>query len=416
MVDVLIILLIIILNGYFSLAELALVSVTTEELTEGNLAQNTNAIRTLKLIKNPEEFLSAVQVGTTLLGLIEGIYGGSVVAAGLEHWLSGWGVPLYFAHTGSLILGIGSITYLTIVFGELVPKSIALQFPLKVSLIIAPSLVIFSKIAYPFIKLLTYSTHKILELLAIKTPEHKKISENDLKKMLGTAYNQGLLEKKQFWMHENVIAFKNRTAFSIMKPARITLTLSSAWSTAQVKSLISKKPYAYFPVISEDPHTVTGILKTKTFLLSNDDDWHDSIMDSYEIDSSLPVRDIFTHFKEMNKDFSIVVDAHQKFIGILTMQDIMEAIFGDLPELEDYGKYVKQRSEKVWVAEEFIHLQRLRTTLSLDWIRPYEAIYLSVGELLRGEMKSSPILEINGVKFQWSTEPAHESQVVITLP
>lgn len=419
MEDVLIIILIILLNAYFSLAELALVSVTKEDLSQGNLAQNNSAIGALRLIKSPEQFLSAVQVGTTLLGLIEGIYGGSVVAKALEIWLNTLGVSSTVSHIGALIIGIGSITYLTIVFGELVPKSIALQYPLKVSLAIAPSLLIFSKLAYPFIKILTFSTHKILALFPNKTLVHKEISENDLKKLLGAAFQQGLLEKQQFLMHENVIAFKNRKAESVMKPARITLTIQSEWQSEEVINFIKLKPYSYFPVVQGTDRKVIGLLKTKDFLLSDEKDWQKLIVDTCRIDAKLLVKEVFVKFRDMKKDFGIVSDKAGNFIGIITMQDIMEAVFGDLPELEDYGKYLNQQSDKIWIAEDFIHLQRVRRTLSLNWLRKYEGMYLSIGELLHGEsakMDNQGGLVLNEVTFKWINRPGGAAQIQIKLP
>src|ERR1700760_4644161 len=115
-----IILVLILLNGYFSLAEVALITVSNAALTGEQSRNNRKAFEVLQLIKDPEEFLSAVQVGTTLVGLLEGIYGGGLVASQLEHWFAGWGFSPLVSHVSALVLGIGVITYFTIVLGELV--------------------------------------------------------------------------------------------------------------------------------------------------------------------------------------------------------------------------------------------------------------------------------------------------------
>ena len=205
---ILIIFLLIALNGYFSLAEIALVSVKKSRLTDEVNKGNKSAQKVLDLIEDPEEFLSAVQVGITLLGILEGIYGGSLVAELIEALIARHSkLSSSVIHIFSLVSGISLITYLTIVFGELLPKSIALQVPLKASIAVASSLIIFSRIAFPFVKILTISTRFLLNILSIHTMENEKITESDLKKMLSTAYKQGVLDKDEFLLHENIFAF-----------------------------------------------------------------------------------------------------------------------------------------------------------------------------------------------------------------
>src|SRR4051812_46493851 len=168
---ILTILLLIVLDAYFSLAEISLISVNKIDLTDEQSRNNIKAAQVLQLIKSPEEFLSAIQVGSTLLGLLEGIYGGAKVAEQLDHWFLTLGMSNLTAHTAAIVLGIGAITYITIVFGELVPQSIGLHMPLRVSLAIAPSLLLFSKVLYPFIKLLTMSTRFIISMVSLKTAD-----------------------------------------------------------------------------------------------------------------------------------------------------------------------------------------------------------------------------------------------------
>jgi putative hemolysin len=400
---IIVIILLIILNAYFSLAEIALVSVTDSQLSDETFKNNPKAVQVLKLIKNPDEFLSAVQVGITLLGLVEGIYGGDIVARELEVWLVSIGVSTLIAHISSLIVGIGLITYLTIVFGELLPKSIALQIPVRISLAIAPSLSVFSKIIYPFIRLLTVTSRYFLSLFHIESTDNKKYSEKDLRRILSTAYKQGILEKQQLWLHQNVITFKNLTAKRIMKPARIVAAVPFESSREQVKELIEEKPYSYFPVYEGDKNNISGIVSTKTFLLHDDQEWHKTMLDACAIPAEMAARDIFSIFKEKRVDFGIVRGGQNEYLGILAMQDIMEGVFGDMPELEEYSAYFYAQSPRIWVAEGFIHLQRIRNTLSLPWLRDYEGKYLILSELITGEtvnLKEGEPLVLNGVGFQ----------------
>ena len=415
-----IIILLIILEGYFSLAEMSLISVKNAELTDEQSGNNPRAFQVLQLIKVPEEFLSAIQVGTTLLGLLEGIFGGGMVAGQLNQWFLLLGMSGFVAHAAGIIIGVGAVTYLTLVFGELVPQSIAIQMPLRVSMAIAPSLVVFSKILYPFIKLLTGSTRFILSVLSIKKADHKKISEKDLKSMLGAAYKQGLLGQQQLRMHENLFAFDGLKASNIMKPARIIICLSHDWSREQVLETVRKRPYSCFPVYQDDPGNITGVLHVKQFFLNETATWQESIIRNCTIPQNAAVRDVFNIFKEKKADFGIVTGAGSKFLGVIAMQDIMEGVFGDIPELEDYSKYFYRKSEGVWIAENFIHLERIRDTLKLNWLRAYEAKYLSLSDLFAGETavitKKGEII-LNGVTFKIiSGSIDHPRTMQINLP
>jgi len=415
-----IIVLLITLNGYFSLAEMALVSVNKTELTDEQDSHNHKAVQVLKLIRDPEEFLSAIEVGSTLLGLLEGIYGGGALAVKLDKWFLTLGMSSLVAHGLAVIIGIGAITYLTIVFGELVPMAIAIRMPLRASLAIAPSLAVFYKITYPFVKLLTVSTRFILSALSIKTAGNKKLSEKDLKGMLGTAYKQGLLDKQQLSMHENLFVFEELKAKNIMKPARIIICVSNDWTRPQVMETISKRPYSHFPVYQDDQQHIIGVLQVKHFFLNDKKDWHDSVNYNCSVPENAAVRDVFNIFKEKNVEFGIVTGSAKQFKGIIAMQDIMEGVFGDMPELEDYTAYFYKKSENLWIAENFIHLQRIRTALDLPWLRQYEAKYLSLSDLFAGEkalLTPDGTITLNGVVFKIIAGTKDNPQTVqINLP
>jgi len=416
----LIIVLLIAMNGYFSLAEMALVSVNHADLAEEERRHNRRARQVLQLIKDPDEFLSAIEVGSTLLGLLEGIYGGGMVAGQLNQWFLTLGMSVTVAHIAALIIGIGAITYLSLVFGVLVPMSIAIQIPLKISMAVAPSLTVFHKVLYPFIKVLTKSTRFILSALSIKKADNKKISEKDLKGMLGTAYKQGLLGKQQLAMHENLFAFNDLKAKNIMKPARIIICLSNELTREQVIKKIKERPYSNFPVYHGDSSNIIGVLHVKAFFLNETTDWQKSINYNCSVKPDAAVRDVFNAFNEKKVEFGIVLDDEKKFLGVIAMQDIMEGVFGDIPELEDYTAYFYQKSETVWIAENFIHLQRIRNTLNLNWLRHYEAKYLSLADLFKGEaalLTTDGTITLEGVLFKIITGSHDNPQTIqINLP
>jgi len=388
--SIVILLLLILLNAYFSLAEIGLVAVTQGQLTTEMNRGNLRAAKALQLIRNPEEFLSVVQVGITLLGILEGIYGGKMVGEMLSPVLQKIpGVTAAAAEAGGMLIGIGAITYLTIVVGELLPKSVALQIPLKVAVWVAPTLLFFAKLAFPFVKLLTYSTRFLLEKLKIQKPEQAKITESDIKKMLSVAFHQGLLNKEELFIHQNVFFFDQMTASRIMKPASITRTLSTAYILSQVIEYIKMRPYSNFPVYN-DQNAIVGVINTKELLLNADKDWHLLIRPASLLSPSMKAGDIFLKFRVSEHDFGVVLNDEKTFLGIVTMQDIMEGVFGDLPERDNYEKYFYKQSDGSWIAYGFVHLQRIRRVLSLEWMREYESGLMTVSELLVSELHHEP--------------------------
>lgn len=195
MIFVLLLVVLILINGYFSAAEIAMVSVKRFRIQQEADKGNKHALEVLSLLQNPEEYLSAIQVGITLVGIIEGLYGGEILQQYLEPKLSGLGLSSLFSHVLSIVLGVGFITYITIILGELLPKSIALQLPQRIALRIAPSFRLFTLIAYPFVTFLTKSTHLLLKVFRIKGSENQKLTDADLKSFLSLAYRQGTIEK-----------------------------------------------------------------------------------------------------------------------------------------------------------------------------------------------------------------------------
>jgi len=382
---ILVILILILLNAYFSLAEIALIAVKEHELQKEIDSGNIAAQKVNVLIKDPESFLSVVQVGITLLGIIEGIYGGKFVAEMIDPFVSRHlNLSPTMLRVITTCFGIGLITYLTIIIGELLPKSIALQNPLKISLWVAPSLVLFSNIAFPFVKLLTLNTRFLLNLLNIHKGENQKITESDLKNMLSTAYRQGILEEEELVLHQNIFTYDELIAERIMKPAIIVEVLSYHATRAEVTDIIKRKPYSHFPVLDEKAGKIIGVLAIKDFFLEINIPWQNLIRPPFIIIPGTLVKDIFLVFKEKNHDFGLVMKKQTGFLGIITMQDVMEGIFGDMPEREDYHKYFYKLNDNTWIANSFIHLQRIRRELSVEWMKEYEMKYITIAELFSG--------------------------------
>ena len=326
-----ILLLLILINAYFSAVEIALVSVKKFRIQEEADKGNKRALQIFNLLKNPDEYLSSIQVGITLVGIIEGLYGGEALEAYLEPKLVSWGMSLWSAHTLSIVLGIGFITYITVVIGELLPKSIALQSPQKIALAIGPSFSLFSLLAYPFVKLLTGSTHLLIRLFGVRGSENQKLTDADLKSLLSLAYRQGTIEKDEWLLHENIFNFYERTIEKIMTPLEKVITIEDTMTLENIEKVLRRSPHHFFPVV-QHKNKIVGYLSARDFFVERGGKTLKEITyASCTVTLNQNAPELLQKFKYYKHNFGIVVNESGGLAGVVTMHDVAEILIGKIP-------------------------------------------------------------------------------------
>ncbi len=320
----------ILINAYFSAAEIALVSVKKFRIQEEADKGNKGAWQVLNLLKNPDEYLSSIQVGITLVGIIEGLYGGEALEAYLEPRLVSWGMSSWFAHILSMVTGIGFITYITVVIGELLPKSIALQSPQKIALRIGPSFSLFTWLAYPFVKLLTGSTHLIIRMFGVRGSENQKLTDADLKSLLSLAYRQGTIEKDEWALHENIFNFYERTIEKIMTPVEKVVTIDEDMPLETVDEILRNNAYHFFPVIQQKDKIV-GYLSARDFFIERGKALKEMTYSSCTVTVSQNAPELLQKFKYYKHNFGIVVNESGSLAGVVTMHDVAKILIGKIP-------------------------------------------------------------------------------------
>jgi putative hemolysin len=193
MIEIVVLIFLILINGFFALSEIALVSSKKTRLEQQMLKGSKGALTALKLLDNSESFLSAIQVGITLIGIVTGVYGGMNIAHDITPFFEKIEPIKEFAGEIALTITVIIITYLSIVIGELVPKTIALSNPDKIAIRVAPTIYYFSKVFYPFVRLLSFSTNFVNKILGVKKP-NDQITESELRQMIKTASIEGVIE------------------------------------------------------------------------------------------------------------------------------------------------------------------------------------------------------------------------------
>jgi putative hemolysin len=315
------------LYAYFSAVEFALVSVRPFRIQQAAEEGNASAKRLLTVLSDPEEFLSAVQVGMTLVAIVEGIYGGEALQKYLEPRLLQLGLANWLANGLSLIFGIGTITYFTILFGELFPKTLALRNPQKLALKLIPSFVIFIRLFYPFVKLLTWGTHILLRLFPSKSSESKKLTGGDLVSLLSLAYRQGTIEEHELKLHQNIFTFYDQRVNQIMTPSNEAVVINESMTQQEAGAVIKESNHNFFPVINSK-NQVMGFLSAKEFL-SLDSTLADLTRPACTFKADDGTAAVLKNFQKSSVNFGIVTNDIDELIGIITIHDIGETLIGE---------------------------------------------------------------------------------------
>jgi putative hemolysin len=351
--DVLIITLLILLNGFFALSEIALVSSKRSRLEQLRNEGRKGSSSALKLLDNSEGFLSAIQVGITLIGIVNGVYGGVNIADDLTPFFQKYALLAGYAEEIALTVTVLTITYFSIVIGELVPKTIALTNPERIAVRIAAPIAWFSMIFFPVVKFLSFSTSLINRLLGIrKHPD--SMTEAELRQMLRSASRDGVIEKNQDLMHQKVFYFADKRARHIMTHRLEIEWIDISQPTNVVRQNILKSKHSRLVCSRGTLDSFQGILNVRDFFAA------DVVSKEYSITGLLiqPVivpetadaYKVLDLFKQKQIYFCVVVNEYGGIEGIITLHDILENLIGDIPEEgESFEPDVFLRDDKSWL-------------------------------------------------------------------
>lgn len=333
--ELLIILLLILINGFFSLSEIAVISSKETRLNQARLTGSKGAVTALKLRDDSENFLSSVQVGITLVGLITGAYSGISLAGYITPFFDKIDTLRPYSHGISISLIMFLTTYVTIVIGELVPKTIALNNPEKVAVKVAPLINIFSKIFFPFVKLLAVSTTFITNLLGIKKTADS-MTETELRQMIKTASLDGVIEKDQTNIHEKVFNFSDKRAIHLMTHRIEVEWIDLEETEEEIRKDIEGYQHNKIICCNGSLDNLVGVLLVKDYykaLISGNDFLIKSlVVQPVVIHENTSAPKVLEQMKNHRTHICVVVDEYGDFEGIITFHDIMENLVGLLPD------------------------------------------------------------------------------------
>ncbi len=340
----------ILLNGFFALSEIALVSSKTARLEQARLEGSKGAKTALHLLKNSENFLSAIQVGITLISIVTGVYGGINIADSVSPFFEKFAITQPYAHEIALTLTILLITYISIVVGELVPKTIALSDPDNIAIRVAPIIYHFSRAFYPFVKLLSISTNFIKNLLGIKK-QNEHLTESELRQMIKIASAEGVIEKGQNIIHERIFYFSDKKAKHVMTHRTEVEWINIEKPENEIKQALLEVQHSKIVCCKGKLDNFQGVIYLKDFYKSlaadNKFKLSNLLVQPIIVPENTDAKKVLSLFRQKKIHICFVVDEYGEFEGIITLHDIIENIVGQIPdEGEAYEPDVFVRDDK----------------------------------------------------------------------
>jgi putative hemolysin len=365
----------IILNGFFSCAEIAVLQVGDTKLKKLAEDGNTDAKKLLKLTEDPARFLSTIQVAITLAGFLSSAFAADSFAGPATRLLIKMGVPISESVLSPIVIVVITLilSYVSIVFGELVPKRLAQAYTEKIALSLAPVLQFASVLFRPFVWLLTVSTNTVMKLMGINPEDiEDKVSEEDIIMMLDEGTENGTIEHQENEMIQNVFEFNDLTVEDVCTHRTDVAMLYYEDSDEVWRKTIYNNRFANYPICGEDDDDVIGILDTKDYFRLEDQS-RDSIMKNavdkpFFVSQNMKVSDLFQTMKRERKYYAVVIDEYGGMTGIVSMHDLIEALVGDLQEEDDLPEPepIEAIGENEWIILGIADLEDVNEALKID--------------------------------------------------
>lgn len=367
--DILIIVFLTLLNGAFAMSELALASSKKARLAAMAESGDKGAQTALKLLEDPTQFLSSVQVGITSIGMLNGIVGEAAFSAGLAAWLQGLGLTEATAGITATAVVVVVITFITIVFGELVPKRIGQLYPETVSRWVSRPMAWVARIARPFVLLLSVTTQGTLKLLRIDTNAVQHVTEEEINASLVEGVDAGIIEEHEHQMVRNVFLLDDRQLTSIMVPHSEIQWLSAQDTIDEAVQKAWITGHSWYPVCRGGLEDVVGVIHLPRMLALQADGHNEVLMRHVQpavfVPETLSGMELLEQFRERSTRMVFVVDEYGVVQGLLTPLDMLEAITGELSPHEAVDAWATQREDGAWLVDGAMPVAELKARLDI---------------------------------------------------
>lgn len=403
--DILIIILLIFANGFFSMAEFALVSAKPSRLQKRAEDGDAGAAAALELANDPTQFLSTIQVGITLVGIVNGAYGGATLSGPLAEVLAG--VPLFAPYSSLLagVLVVAAITYLTLVIGELVPKRVAMNNAERIARLVSRPIRLLSIAAAPLIRVLSISTEGVLMALGMRQPSGPEVTEEDVRILIGQATRAGVFQEAEQDMVESVFRLGDRRVSMLMTPRPDIVAVDVEAPPEENWRKMVESGHIYFPVYREHLDNLLGIVSVRNLwartISGESPDIAKAIEPALFVPESVLALTVLERFKTSRARIALVTDEYGSIQGLVTIHDIMESIVGDIPSTEypPEGMAIR-REDGSWLLDGLLPIDEFHDLLGVGTL-PGEGrgYYQTLGGFVMMYLERTPN---TGDRFTWN--------------
>ncbi len=393
--DLLLVLGLVLLNGVLAMSELAVVSSRPGRLRAMADRGVPGARRALALSEDPGRFLSTVQVGITLVGILAGAYSGASIGARLSLFLEGQGLERGYAEAIGFTLVVTAITYVSLIIGELVPKQIALKNPEAIACRIAYPMSLLSKVASPFVWLLDGSGRMLIRLLGLKESSEAQVTDEEIRSLVAEAESAGVIESGERDMIAGVMRLGDRPVRALMTPLTDIAVLNMEEDPAELKRQIVASPHSRLPVRGDDPEVITGIIAVKdvadVLLKRQKLDLPALVQKVPVIPESMPALEAMELFRGSSVHLAFVQDEYGRTLGVVTAADLLKAIAGMPTEAAGEGEDAAvQRDDGSWLVPGSMAVDEMAELIGITL--PPKRRYETVAGLVIDKLKHLPSL------------------------
>lgn len=421
MLEIFIILGLILLNGIFSMAEIALVSSRKARLEAQAVKGDKRARHALELAERPDTFLSTVQIGITLIGILTGIFSGEALKTKLVAYLNQfqWLHPYENVTATAIIVII--ITYFTLVLGELVPKRIGLSNPETIAKLAARPMSILSKITYPFVWLLSTSTHLVVKLFNIKAKD-TQVTEEEIKAIISEGTEQGTIEEAEQEIIERVFHLGDRNITSLMTHRNDIVWFDLLKDEEKIKEKVISEPHSVYPVCDNNIDSIKGVVAIKDLYVRENTTLLKEIMQpALFVPENNSAYQVLERFKETKVHCCFVVDEYGSLLGMITLNDILEAIVGEIPQVDVADYEIIERADGTYFVDGQIPFYDFLSAFEkTEWMHEGEHDFDTLAGFILHQLERIPhtgdTLEWRGFTFEIADMDSHRiDKILVTI-
>ncbi|MDQ5809641.1 MAG: hemolysin family protein [Actinomycetota bacterium] len=391
-----VIVLLTLLNGFFAMSETALVSSRKARLRQRSEEGDRGANAALELAGSPNRFLSTVQIGISLIGVLAGAFGGATLAEPLADALRV--VPALAPYTGPIAFGtvVMAITYLSLILGELVPKRLALNGAEAVASRVAGPMRLISVVTSPAVWFLSFSTEAVLRLLGVRPPAESPVTEQEVEILMEEGARVGVFEEEERDLVRSALQLDDRPVRELMTPRPRVVWLDANDPPEEVRRRVAESRHSYFPVARGDLDDLLGIASIKDAWTrqasGQTTDLLGSLRPSPFVPEGAPATDALESFKRSGLPLALVIDERGHIEGLITLTDVLEALVGEVPdEDEPTEEDIVRREDGSWLVNGLLAAQELKEHLGLEELpRQEDADYQTVGGMVMDALGRVP--------------------------